>query len=165
MDIEKYKDIDLNYELLCYSEIFIDQKNSPGNLGQNAWVDQRVAYILSGSFEGPLIKGKVLPSGGDWPIFSNQRPNVMKSDVRAVWETIDGAKIFVTYTGKIIKPSEDIIKNHKDLSDIDSKYYYFRMSPEFSTNSEKYFWLNDIVTIAVGRLISGGVAYKIFKIK
>jgi hypothetical protein len=39
------------------------------------------------------------------------------------------------------------------------------MSPSFNTNSEKYFWLNDIVTIAIGRLISGGVVYKIFKIK
>jgi hypothetical protein len=89
----------------------------------------------------------------------------MKSDVRAVWETNDGAKIYVTYTGKIIKPNEEIINNHKDISDINSEYYYFRMSPSFNTNSEKYFWLNDIVTIAIGRLISGGVVYKIFKIK
>ena len=55
--------------------------------------------------------------------------------------------------------------NNKDISDINSEYYYFRMSPSFNTNSEKYFWLNDIVTIAIGRLISGGVVYKIFKIK
>ena len=101
MDIKKYKDINLDYELLCYAEIFIDQENSPGNLGQNAWADQRVAYILSGSFEGPLIKGKVLPGGGDWPVFSHQRPNIMKSDVRAVWETNDGAKIYVTYISYI----------------------------------------------------------------
>ena len=165
MDIKKYEDIDLEYELLCYAEIFIDQNNSPGNLGQNAWNDQRVAYILSGSFEGPLIKGKVLPGGGDWPIFSNQRPNIMKSDVRAVWETDDKAKIFVTYTGKIIKPDERILSNHKDVTDIDPKNYYFRMSPDFSTESKKYFWLNDLVTIAIGRLIPNGVGYKIFKIK
>ena len=70
-----------------------------------------------------------------------------------------------TYTGKIIKPDERILSNHKDITDIDPKNYYFRMSPDFSTDSKKYFWLNDLVTIAIGRLIPNGVGYKIFKIK
>ena len=48
-----------------------------------------IAYVTGGTFEGPRLKGRVLPGGGDWVI---QRPDhVFQLDVRITLETDDGA--------------------------------------------------------------------------
>ena len=35
-----------------------------------------IAYVTGGTFEGPRLKGRVLPGGGDWVI---QRPDMCSS--------------------------------------------------------------------------------------
>src|SRR5438477_5869113 len=55
------------------------------------------APIASGHFEGPRLRGKVLPGGGDWTLL---RPDgVLELDLRITLETDDGALIHMTFFG------------------------------------------------------------------
>ncbi len=41
---------------------------------------------------------------------------------------------------------------------------YFRTTPYFETNSEKYAWLNHVVAVGVFKPVPGKVAYNVFEI-
>lgn len=101
-----------------------------------------------GTFEGPDLRGDVLPGGGDWAVF---RPDgSMTLDVRLTLRTHDGALVQMTYGGRWIVPPElradiaDPQKRHR----IDPARYYFRTNPLFETGTEQYAWLNGIVCAA-----------------
>ena len=58
---------------------------------------RRFYPAISGSFEGPRLRGEVLPDGGDWLLL---RPDgVLEQDVRLILKTDDGAFICVRYAG------------------------------------------------------------------
>src|SRR5438876_9634998 len=55
------------------------------------------APIASGHFEGPRLRGKVLPGGGDWTLLRGD--GVLELDLRLTLETDDGALIHMTLYG------------------------------------------------------------------
>src|SRR5947209_15846740 len=55
------------------------------------------APIASGHFEGPRLRGKVLPGGGDWTLLRGD--GVLELDLRLTLETDDGALIHMTSFG------------------------------------------------------------------
>src|SRR2546426_10470261 len=52
------------------------------------------APITSGHFEGPRLRGRVLPGGGDWTLLRGD--GVLELDLRLTLETDDGALIHMT---------------------------------------------------------------------
>src|SRR5262245_35303322 len=75
--------------------------------GCSPFGEQRVGYVSGGAFEGPRLRGEILPGGGNWP-----RSGVLASgaaagtfDARAVWRTHDGATVYLTYTGRSMVPA------------------------------------------------------------
>jgi hypothetical protein len=117
-----------------------------------------------GSFDGPRLRGDVLPGGGDWALF---RPDgTMSLDVRLTLRTHDGDLVHMTYGGRWVTPPElraemaDPAKQHQ----VDPAHYYFRTNPLFETGSDQYAWLNDIVCVGSGYLVDGGIAYKVSQI-
>jgi hypothetical protein len=117
-----------------------------------------------GSFEGPKLRGEVVPGGGDWALF--RADGAMSLDVRLTLRTDDGALVQMTYGGRWITPAElretmaDPVKRHQ----VDPTHYYFRTNPLFETGAKQYAWLNDIVCIGQGYLVEGGVAYKVDRV-
>ena len=124
---------------------------------------RRIIKSTGGFFEGPKVKGEVLPGGGDWSLL---RPDgVFEGDVRDTYRTDDGHLIIVYYRA-IINASpaiwEKIFKNES----VDPSEYYFRATPCFETGSEKYGWLNWTVAIAYGKFSEGGsVSYDVFALQ
>src|SRR2546429_348914 len=55
------------------------------------------APITDGHFEGPRLRGKVLPGGGDWTLLRGD--GVLELDLRLTLETDDGALIHMTSFG------------------------------------------------------------------
>lgn len=120
-----------------------------------------VAYVTEGHFEGPRLKGRVLPGGGDWVI---QRPDhVFQLDVRITLETDDGALIYTTYRGAR-HGSRDVMRRIAAGQPVQADEYYFRTTPYFETASEKYNWLGGIVSVGIGRDRPGGVTYRVHQI-
>src|SRR4029453_10929615 len=62
------------------------------------------APITSGHFEGPRLRGKVLPGGGDWTLL--RADGVLELDLRITLETDDGALIHMASFGLRHGPPE-----------------------------------------------------------
>ena len=67
-------------------------------MGRYAGGHERGALqLLGGVFEGPGLRGTILPSSKDWPIYFGN--GVRSTDVNYVFVTDDGAHLFVTVSG------------------------------------------------------------------
>ncbi len=148
------------------TEFLFDLKadlDMPGaiRMGTTPHGTRTILYVTGGTIEGPKIKATVLPGGGDWLLGRPDGTNVM--DVRAVACTDDGQIIYTYYRGYLnIRPEvlQRIYKGEK----VDPSEYYFRTTPVFETASDKYAWLNKVVTVGIGTLSATGVAYRVYSI-
>lgn len=162
MDHKPFAGMDLNGELLCDVDLKASP-DSPGFIG-SPWGGRSIGYIEEGVFDGPLLRGRVLPGGGDWPTISMDGENAYRVDVRAVWETHDGARIFVQYYGFIDIP-EVLRGEGVDLTALDPAAYYFRTAPTFQTADERYSWLNKVLCVGIGRFTEMSLGYRIYVIR
>ncbi len=136
----------LDYEFLYKIDLILE----PGiELGKTP-LGKRVIYtVKGGTFNGPKLKGKVRPAGGDWVLRLDSITT--KLDVKLVLETDDGQLISNTYTG--------IVRNNSDGTT------YWRTTPVFETSSKRYEWLNYILSVGIGKFGAGGVSYEVYAIK
>ena len=137
---------ELEYEFLYELEATLD---STIDLGETSLGNRLIHPVTGGTFEGPKIKGEILPIGADWALTFDS--GIKKLDVNIVLKTDDGAIIYVTYNGFIYREEDGSL--------------YFRVTPIFETSSEKYSWLNHTIAVGIGRRIEGGVAYTVYAIK
>jgi hypothetical protein len=137
------------------------ERDKVQELGATPHGNRRIFYVKGGSFEGPRLKGYVLPGGADWLLV---RPDGAREvDVRITLRTDDGHLIYVTYRG-IIHSSPDVTQRMARGEAVDPSEYYFRTAPFFETGSEKYGWLNRLVAVGVGERTPTGVAYMVYAI-
>jgi hypothetical protein len=117
--------------------------------------------IKKGSFEGPRLRGKVLPGGGDWTLLRGD--GVLELDLRVTLETDDGALIHMTSFGLRHGPP-DVIAAIARGERVDPHTYYFRTTPRFETGHPKYAFLNRLVAVASGDRHPEGPIYTIDEI-
>ena len=101
--------------------------------------------VIGGSFEGERLRGKVLAGGGDW--VTANADGTFALDLRVTLETDDGALIHMTFTGV----RDDV--NH-----------YLRTLPRFETASEKYAFLNRLLSVGIGEIRPDGPVHAIEEI-
>ena len=124
--------------------------------------NRRVGLVAGGTFQGPKLKGKVLPGGADWII---GRPDGSTTlDVRIVVETDDGAAIGMTYRGMRHGPPAAVMEKVNTGIYVDPAEYYFRVSVAFDTAAPKYDWLNRIIAVGTGKRLPEGPVYEIFEV-
>jgi hypothetical protein len=109
--------------------------------------DRLIVGIVGGTFQGPKLKGTVTGPGGDWIVRRPDGSNLL--DVRALFLTDDGEKIYVSWRG---------------ISYTDGGTLHARILPLFETGAERYRWLNNVVSVGVYRPTSGKVAFRVFRI-
>jgi hypothetical protein len=102
-------------------------------VGQSKAGKRQLIPITGGEFEGPDIKGKVLPGGGDWQLV---RPDgVTEIMARYTIQTHDGVNISVVNRGIALYPPA-------------FPAVYVRTTPEFEApNDSAYAWLNRSVFV------------------
>jgi len=122
---------------------------------------RNIVRVKGGWFEGPEIKGKILPGTGDW--FLTRPDGVGEGDVRDTYQTDDGAIIYVSYRG-ILDISQDVWARIGAGEDVPASEYYLRGQPMFETGSEQYDWLNKIISVSIGKQEAMGVTYDVFRI-
>ena len=114
--------------------------------------------VTGGTFEGPKLKGKLLSSGGDWIMVDDE--GVGRLDVRAAFETDDGAVIYLQYFGILIPESDPAA----GIQETQFGEIYFMTQPRFETGDERYRWLNNIVVVGEGRTLPNAVEYRLFQL-
>ena len=142
--------------------IFQIDVKPPSVIGATPGHDRRVGEITGGVFEGDRLRGKLLGGGSDWQ--SLRGDACMTLDVRMVMETDDGHLIGMTYRGMRHGPKDvmDKIARGETVSPSD---YYLRIAPFFETASEKYGWINRMITVGLGHRLPGGPIYQVFEIQ
>ena len=131
------------------------------NLGNTPHGSRRIFRFTAGSFDGPKLKGTVLPGGGGWSLV--RRDDVMEIDARLMLETDDSEQIYMTWKAYRHGP-KDIIDRLNRGEIVDPAAYYFRATPSFETSSEKYGWMNRICSIAAGSLAANGRTFQVFEV-
>jgi hypothetical protein len=117
-----------------------------------------VAPIASGHFEGPRLRGRVLPGGGDWTLLRGD--GVLELDLRVTLETDDGALIHLASFGLRHGPPEVLAALARGES-VDPAAYYFRTTPRFETADPKYAFLNRLLAVSTGDRRAAGPIYTI----
>jgi hypothetical protein len=137
------------------------QVKAPSIVGATPGYDRRIGEITGGQFEGERLRGRILSGGSDWQ--SLRADGATTLNVRLVLETDDNALIGMTYLGVRHGPKEvlDRIARGEKVS---ASEYYMRATPYYETASEKYGWLNRVVSVAYGHRMAGGAIYQVFEI-
>jgi Protein of unknown function (DUF3237) len=146
-----------------YQPLFIFQieVKPPSIIGQTPGYDRRIGEIAGGRFEGDRLRGKILSGGSDWQ--SLRADGATTLNVRLVMQTDDGALIGMTYLGVRHGPKE-VLDRIARGENVRPSEYYMRATPYYETSSEKYGWLNRVVSVAVGHRMAGGAIYQVFEI-
>jgi hypothetical protein len=120
-----------------------------------------IAPIASGVFEGPRLRGRVLPGSGDWTLLRGD--GILELDLRLTLETDDGALIDMWSFGLRHGPP-DVIAAIGRGERVDPSTYYFRTTPRFETGHPKYAFLNRLLAVATGDRRPEGPVYTIEEI-
>ena len=114
-------------------------------VGETANGNRFIIPITGGTFEGPKIKGEVLPGGADY-----QMQGKNHTDIEAIYciRTDDGVNIHIRNKG--------IIAGN-----------YFYCSPKFEAPlNSKYAWLNDAIFVCrPSGFMDGGIMLKVWKVR
>ncbi|MEV5826993.1 DUF3237 domain-containing protein [Spirillospora sp. NPDC052242] len=103
--------------------------------------------ITGGTVDGPLLRGTVLPGGGDW---SNTRGRVVELDARYLLRTDDGAVIDIVNRGYYHEDADCPDQHDGDLQ-VTKAGVYYRTSPTFRTDAQAYRWLARTVFVGLAR--------------
>ena len=133
----------------------------PLEIGTTPSGERRIFPIESGEFEGPRLKGSVLPGGSDAMLL--RADGVVLPDVRMTLRTDDAQLIFMRYGGMRHGPPA-VMERLARGEPVDPSEYYFRISPQFETGSSKYSWLNKIIAVGTGHRLSSGPIYHVYEV-
>ena len=122
---------------------------------------RHIDMIGPGRFEGPRLRGDLLPGGMDMKTL--RADGAMVPNVRLLLRTDDGALIFMHYTG-IRHGSPEVMARIAAGEAVDPSAYYLRNTPYFETSAAQYDWLNRIVAVGVGRRMPAHAEYDVFEI-
>ena len=123
----------------------IAEIGAPQDVGITPHGRRRIIPVLGGRFEGPQIRGRILPGGADWQIL---RPDgTAELDARYTLETDHGALIYVSNRGLRHGPPDVLEKLNSGLT-ADPRSYYFRTVTQFETGAPECQWLTRSIFVA-----------------
>ncbi len=133
----------------------------PQKLGTVPHGIRSIVPVTGGDFEGPRLRGEVLPGGGDWLLLRSD--GVLELDLRITLETDDHALIYMTFQGLRHGPPDAIAALGRGEV-VNPASYYFRTLPRFETSTQTYSFLNRLITVGVGEARPDGAVHRIYEI-
>jgi hypothetical protein len=128
-----------------------------GKLGATTLPDTpagtRVVFeVLDGRLDGDRLNGRSISAGADWLLVGPGGVGML--DVRLMFETDDGALVYVQYNGRT------------DVSGGPGAAPLY-IAPRFETGDERYRWLNLVQAVGKGAFDpqTGDVSYEWFEIR
>jgi hypothetical protein len=138
------------------------QVGPPTELGQVPRGRRRIIPILGGTFEGPGIRGKVVPGGADWQIV--RADGLAELDTRYVLQTDSGQLIYIQNAG-IRHAPPDVTKKLLAGEPVDSSQVYFKTIPTFETSAAELQWLTRSLFIGTGERNPSDVVIRVWKVE
>ena len=108
----------------------------------------RLIPITGGKFEGPELRGEVLPGGADWQ--EVRADGVLEISARYLLRTDRDETLEVRSTGLRAAPP-DILARLGRGEQVPSGAYYFRTALRFRTAAARLARLNDILAVSYGQ--------------
>lgn len=123
--------------------------------------ERRVVGILGGTFEGPGMRGEVLPGGADWQIA--RRDGVLDLDARYALREQAGGIIRVVSQG-YRHGSSDVLAALARGEEVDPATYFFRTIMRFETGAPYLESLNKTIAVATAERKARRVLLSVFKL-
>lgn len=133
-------------EYVCELKVTCDAAFS---VGQTAHGERVVIPITGGTFEGPRMRGTILPGGADYQLVDNKRG---RTELEAIYciRTDDGVNIH--------------IRNCGILHNLDG--FYFRTAPKFEApQNSPYDWLNNGIFVCAPGFGEGYISLKVWMVR
>jgi Protein of unknown function (DUF3237) len=115
------------------------------SMGGGPLGERRVVAISGGAFEGPRLRGEIVPGGADWQIA--RADGVLDIDARYALRTAQGALIRVVSQGYRHGPPEVLAALGRG-EDVPADRYFFRTVMRFETGAADLLWLNRTIAVA-----------------
>jgi hypothetical protein len=122
---------------------------------------RRIIPILGGTFEGPNIRGKVLPGGADWQIV--RADGLAELDTRYALQTEQGSVIYIQNAGMRHAPP-DVTKKLLAGEAVDPAQVYFKTVPAFETSASELQWLTRAIFVGTGERHPAEVVIRVWKV-
>jgi uncharacterized protein DUF3237 len=137
------------------------QVGAPMELGEVPRGRRRIIPILGGTFEGPNIRGKVLPGGADWQVV--RADGLAELDTRYALQTEQGSLIYIQNAGMRHAPP-DVTKKLLAGEAVDPAQVYFKTVPAFETSATELQWLTRAIFIGTGERYPTEVVIRVWKV-
>jgi hypothetical protein len=138
------------------------QLGPPMELGQVPAGRRRIVPILGGTFEGPDLRGTILPGGADWQIV--RADGFTELDTRYTIETDAGAKVYVQNAGIRHAPpaiTEKLLAGQM----VDPSQVYFRTVPVFETSAPELQWMTRAIFVGSGERRPSDVIVRFWRLE
>jgi hypothetical protein len=150
----------LRSEFLFHLDLQVNPQ--PLAVGEVPLGQRRITLITGGTFEGPRLRGRVVPgANAAWVVV--RRDDVVQLEVRLTLQTDDGGWIYMTYPG-IGHGSADVMHQVNTGHAARPEDYYFRILPLFETSAPAYAWLNKLVAVGTGERAASGPNYDVYAV-
>ncbi len=114
----------------------------PLEIGRTSAGVRRVIPITGGTFDGPLLRGTILPGGADWNLV---RPDgVVHLWARYTLQTDAGHLVMITNEGWGTQDDETMMRVFSG-QDVDRSEWYCHTHPVFEAGPEAPRWLSESV--------------------
>jgi Protein of unknown function (DUF3237) len=135
----------------------------PLDLGQMPQGHRRVVPLISGTFDGPELRGRLVPGvSADWQTVLTD--GTALGDIRYTLQTEAGDLLQVR-SRSVRHGTADVLARLARGEDVDPSEYTFRAATKIEGADPQFDWLNKGVFISVGARKQGGVIYETYLVK
>jgi Protein of unknown function (DUF3237) len=136
---------------------------APQMAAAGAGKELRVIPVTGGTFEGPALRGEVVPgTTADW--LRVEPDGTAHMDVRLVMRTDKGQHFYMHYSGVRHGPPEVLAQLGRGET-VDPAAYYFRIAIRFEAGDPELAWLNRVLAVGVGQRPPAGPTYDVYVVR
>jgi hypothetical protein len=137
------------------------QVGVPLEVGQVHEGRRRIIPITGGTFEGPGLKGTILPGGADWQMLRGD--GVAEIDARYTLQTDTGQLIYIQNAG-IRHAPPDVMRRLIAGEAVNPALVYFRTAPTFETAAPELQDLTRAIYVASGERHPTEVVIRVWRV-
>jgi hypothetical protein len=115
-----------------------------------------------GRFEGPRLRGEVMPGGGDALLVGSD--SIGRVRVRTTLRTDDDVLIHYT-AGGVIRIPPDGLERLAAGERLPFEETYVRTTPVLETSDERYAWLAERVLVGLNELSQNHIDYRVYAVR